>query len=181
MGRAKPGTKGSKPVWTLRLPEAVSVAMVLPWNAPFITMTDGGFNPFLCPNKRDNLMAASLASAPNWQKRPVPCPIYESDFQPVVPVRRYETHWGMQRPPTFVLNGFSPGCMPKTAYTAIPLKLSISMACLIIQPNLFPMSKEREADYKWWRDSDTSDNLFSNKPQFTKDQKAFKYIGRALR
>ena len=53
---------------------AVNVAMVRPWKERSITMIVGNEMPLLCPCNRASLMAASLASAPELQKKALSIP-----------------------------------------------------------------------------------------------------------
>ena len=73
--RAKPRTRGSKPAWTLRLPEAVNVARVRPWKALSITKIVGSLMPSLLPYSRAIFIAASLASAPELPKNTLLMPL----------------------------------------------------------------------------------------------------------
>src|SRR5260221_2808444 len=57
--RTKPGTSGSNPCCTLRLPVAESVASVLPWKALSMTTIPGLSTPLPWPYRRASLIAAS--------------------------------------------------------------------------------------------------------------------------
>ncbi len=71
---------GSKPAWALRDPVAESVASVRPCHAFSITMMLGFSTPRWWPCRRASLIAASLASAPELQKKALSIPAIAQTF-----------------------------------------------------------------------------------------------------
>ena len=78
--RMKPGTSGSKPAWILGLPVALRVAMLRPWKALSNTTIWALLIPLSWPNLRASLMAASLASRPELQKKALLRPLISTSF-----------------------------------------------------------------------------------------------------
>mmetsp|Transcript_6012 Transcript_6012/g.9096 ORF Transcript_6012/g.9096 Transcript_6012/m.9096 type:complete len:291 (-) Transcript_6012:429-1301(-) len=67
---SKPGGRGPKFCWYLGCPVAVMAARVRPWKESRAVMITGDFTPFsVAAYFRHNLIAASLASAPELQKK----------------------------------------------------------------------------------------------------------------
>ena len=73
-GADKAAQQGFEARVHLTVTVAVRVAMVRPWKLPSTTTIDGDLMPSLLPLSRASLMAASLASAPELQKKALSMP-----------------------------------------------------------------------------------------------------------